>query len=81
MLKPIMMRRTKANLPELFKQNNVEEFTVKIKMSEAQRKEYDVIQNFLTKKYKELVAKGQLKMNMMHIFAIVAKLRQICDHK
>jgi SNF2 family DNA or RNA helicase len=81
MLKPIMLRRTKRNIPDLFKANNMEMKNVKIEMSEDQRQEYQKVESQLTKTYKELVERGELKNNMIHIFAIVSKLRQICDHK
>lgn len=81
MLKPIMLRRTKKNLPELFKSNNVEEECVCVPMSENQRAEYDSIETKLSKEYRELEERGELKKNMMHIFGIISKLRQMCDHK
>ena len=76
-----MLRRTKKNFPNLFKKNNVEVEHVKIKMLEDQRNCYQNVENQLTKTFKEMVEKGELRGNMMHIFAIVSKLRQICDHK
>jgi SNF2 family DNA or RNA helicase len=81
MLKPIMLRRTKKNLPELFSKINLKEVEVKVEMSEKQRIEYDSIETRLTSEYKKLEERGELKKNMMHIFAIISKLRQICDHK
>lgn len=81
MLKPVMLRRTKRNYPDLFKKNNVDFKNVRIPMSEDQRSEYDKFDNQLALTYKDLVEKGELRNHMIHIFAIVSKLRQICDHK
>ena len=81
MLKPIMLRRTKKNLPELFSKINLKEIIVSVEMSKEQREEYDSIETRLTAEYKRLEEIGELKKNMMHIFAIMSKLRQICDHK
>ena len=80
MLKPVMLRRTKRNYPDLFRKNKVDFKNVRISMSPDQREEYDKFDTQLTMTYK-LLEKGELRKNMIHIFAIVSKLRQICDHK
>ena len=81
LLKPMMLRRTKRNLKKLFQQNNLKENIEKITMDEAQRVFYQKNENRLLSKFHELEKAGTLKMNMISIFAIIAKLRQICDHK
>lgn len=80
MLKSIMLRRKKSQIKGLFK-NLLNENIVKIKMSKNQLSKYNKIKTQLDNKVDEYVKSNTLKRNWLHIFAIISKLRQICDHE
>lgn len=81
LLKPIMLRRTKKKLKNLFDSDKLEIKEIKIKMDSLQLMKYKEGYSLLKSTVEKLKKEDMLSKSMIHIFAIITKLRQICDHK
>ena len=79
-LDKVMLRRTEA---EKQKEMKLPKLTVEVKTLELDEKErdfYEAIYKRTKAKFNAYVSKGTVLHNYMHIFELLSRLRQTCDH-
>ena len=79
-LRPLMLRRTKAERAADIRIPPLETGVQALTLDDHERDFYDCLYKRARSRFDTYVSKGSLLHNFAHIFELLARLRQACDH-